>query len=595
MATNISDAILTIDGRQKGVVENRIKYKRRDKTFINTSPTARRIISRMQGNSEISNGPFSPTLPNSSRTVLSSPLVRLNNSSNSNSNSNGNGNNKNNNNSINNNNTNNNGNHGILNNANNSSSYSQLDSVLSPLLTNSINSPLPDITFSPHLGQTNDNDNDIPAFNPKTEMMLENYTNNLNMFNTWIKNLSVEEQKTAIGMFIESIESPEILEFIKLKVSSIESQPKNGNDHSLNFSPPLSATSGCGSLSNNLRPVSPIISMSSINHSNPDPLTLDSLLNDTSDLNLSMNHLSLNNDIIYNPAPRRALSPPSMKTGFGNLIEPIERPKSAGPSYSHEVMSGVGSMGMSNMDSMNGMLNVTNNGNILPISNLPMNSMNDIGAKLQTSLNTINNRSLLDSNKVKDDRRKFLQNRMPVNGMNGISSMTNLNSMMNVNMHMPVSYNNGHGIGMTNSPPQQHHHLQLQHVHQQQGNKPRNKGYHKTSPLSGGESSVHNNSKKNNNNSSNNNSNNNNSNINENNGTNLPRDIASDALLEDIPAWLKTLRLHKYTDNLKHLKWQEMVVLDDEGLTSLGVSTVGARNKLLKSFKYVCEQKGLSQ
>ncbi|KGK32469.1 hypothetical protein JL09_g6924, partial [Pichia kudriavzevii] len=81
---------------------------------------------------------------------------------------------------INNNNTNNNGNHGILNNTNNSSSYSQLDSVLSPLLTNSINSPLPDITFSPHLGQTNDNDNDIPAFNPKTEMMLENYTNNLN-------------------------------------------------------------------------------------------------------------------------------------------------------------------------------------------------------------------------------------------------------------------------------------------------------------------------------------------------------------------------------------------------------------------------------
>jgi len=68
-----------------------------------------------------------------------------------------------------------------------------------------------------------------------------------------------------------------------------------------------------------------------------------------------------------------------------------------------------------------------------------------------------------------------------------------------------------------------------------------------------------------------------------------PEDIASRNLLVDIPLWLKTLRLHKYTDNLKDLKWQDMINLDDQQLEKLGVSTLGARNKLLKSFAYVKE------
>jgi hypothetical protein len=74
----------------------------------------------------------------------------------------------------------------------------------------------------------------------------------------------------------------------------------------------------------------------------------------------------------------------------------------------------------------------------------------------------------------------------------------------------------------------------------------------------------------------------------------MPKDIASDVLLNDIPAWLKALRLHKYTENMQGLKWEEMVRLDDSGLSALGVSTVGARNKLLKSFTYVLEQRGMA-
>ncbi|CDK27883.1 unnamed protein product [Kuraishia capsulata CBS 1993] len=67
----------------------------------------------------------------------------------------------------------------------------------------------------------------------------------------------------------------------------------------------------------------------------------------------------------------------------------------------------------------------------------------------------------------------------------------------------------------------------------------------------------------------------------------LPKDIADPQLLNNIPAWLKALRLHKYTDNLKHLTWKEMINLDESGLEALGVGTVGARGKLMKAFSTV--------
>ena len=61
-----------------------------------------------------------------------------------------------------------------------------------------------------------------------------------------------------------------------------------------------------------------------------------------------------------------------------------------------------------------------------------------------------------------------------------------------------------------------------------------------------------------------------------------PEDPTDPSLLQDIPSWLKTLRLHKYTDNLKDLKWDELVELDDKGLEARGVGALGARNKMLK-------------
>ncbi|CAG8532261.1 3583_t:CDS:2 [Diversispora eburnea] len=58
-------------------------------------------------------------------------------------------------------------------------------------------------------------------------------------------------------------------------------------------------------------------------------------------------------------------------------------------------------------------------------------------------------------------------------------------------------------------------------------------------------------------------------------------------LLEDIPAWLRSLRLHKYTPVFEGMKWQEIIELDDSELERKGVAALGARRKMLKEFDKV--------
>jgi hypothetical protein len=50
-------------------------------------------------------------------------------------------------------------------------------------------------------------------------------------------------------------------------------------------------------------------------------------------------------------------------------------------------------------------------------------------------------------------------------------------------------------------------------------------------------------------------------------------------LMQDVQAWLRTLRLHKYADAFEGLSWQEVVQMTDD--------TIGARRKLLKVFENV--------
>ena len=61
-----------------------------------------------------------------------------------------------------------------------------------------------------------------------------------------------------------------------------------------------------------------------------------------------------------------------------------------------------------------------------------------------------------------------------------------------------------------------------------------------------------------------------------------PEDQTDPSLLRDIPSWLRSLRLHKYTENLKDYKWTELIELDDKGLEERGVNALGARRKMLK-------------
>ncbi len=74
-----------------------------------------------------------------------------------------------------------------------------------------------------------------------------------------------------------------------------------------------------------------------------------------------------------------------------------------------------------------------------------------------------------------------------------------------------------------------------------------------------------------------------------------PEDPTDPTLLQDIPSWLRSLRLHKYTDNLKDMKWTELVELDDKQLEERGVNALGARRKMLKVFEQVKGKMALSQ
>ncbi len=64
-------------------------------------------------------------------------------------------------------------------------------------------------------------------------------------------------------------------------------------------------------------------------------------------------------------------------------------------------------------------------------------------------------------------------------------------------------------------------------------------------------------------------------------------------LLDDIPGWLRSLRLHKYTPNFEGMSWRDMVVMDEAQLEANGVAALGARRKMLKTFEVVRKKMGI--
>jgi hypothetical protein len=78
-------------------------------------------------------------------------------------------------------------------------------------------------------------------------------------------------------------------------------------------------------------------------------------------------------------------------------------------------------------------------------------------------------------------------------------------------------------------------------------------------------------------------------------GTPKAEDDVDPALLNDIPAWLRSLRLHKYTPNFEGARWQDMVVMDEAALEAKGVAALGARRKMLKTFELVRKKMGIDE
>jgi len=64
-------------------------------------------------------------------------------------------------------------------------------------------------------------------------------------------------------------------------------------------------------------------------------------------------------------------------------------------------------------------------------------------------------------------------------------------------------------------------------------------------------------------------------------------------LLNDVPAWLRSLRLHKYTPNFEGMNWKDMVTMDEAALEAKGVAALGARRKMLKTFETVRAKMGI--
>lgn len=66
-------------------------------------------------------------------------------------------------------------------------------------------------------------------------------------------------------------------------------------------------------------------------------------------------------------------------------------------------------------------------------------------------------------------------------------------------------------------------------------------------------------------------------------------------VLEDVPAWLRSLRLHKYTPNFEGMNWKDMVSMDEAQLEAKGVAALGARRKMLKTFELVRKKMGIPE
>lgn len=374
---------------------------------------------------------------------------------------------------------------------------------------------------------------DLPALEPETQAALEAFTTELNRFNSWITGLSLDQQRTSISLFIDSIKDMDTIDFIASKVNTIKT----------NSQMPLSPQ-----LAPSIRPMSPLLStgLENNHHNHKNPHTNSHNNNNSNTHNTTLDSLISSPIPVNYPQPisGRAMLSPLMRpsNGFNSMNnnsnsknhqyhhymqqqQQPSRPRSAGPR--HDMYSMMSPMDDQEATSQFGFVSMT----------APQPQSSDgVGTNVMSELLP---QPLV---KVLSDAGPDVDQR----GRNGgFSKVLRSNySGGNNSSSMPPPINRGKTVnsGLPSSLLQQ----PVTNLHQQnQQNQPLQQQPNK--------------------------------------------DIISEELLNNIPQWLKALRLHKYTDNLKDLQWREMVDLDDTDLQKLGISTVGARNKLLKSFSQVKE------
>ncbi|VEU22386.1 DEKNAAC103521 [Brettanomyces naardenensis] len=411
---------------------------------------------------------------------------------------------------------------------------------------------------------------DVPAFDPKTRALLQNFTTDLSTFTQWISSLQPEQQRTVIDVFLETV-ADEVVTYVKEKtaaavpvaaVSAGQSIAHTQNHaRPMRFSPPLSAAT----VQPPVRPVSPLLMLNGDSTITP--------------VDVSGSPIFSGNTMgspLGSPLGSPAAIPVQPVMASLSLGDPVARPRSAGPLYGLTQMPP--SYGGGSTTGASSPYGASPNGVFAQPSAQPLFRV--FSSDLDPTGFQRRAHDFFDDGTADAAAQQFgLTSATDFAGQNALKLNHSLNTItrkqgrqvQQVQVQHPQSQQPSQDLtpqddrGRTSSP------FGTQVVHEGQSlSVPPTSRAHGLGANSSGHSpgsvsppSVLKSA--------------------------APQDIASKKLLENIPLWLKTLRLHKYTDNLKGLQWEKMVELDDQDLEDLGVSTVGARNKLLKSFAYVKE------
>ncbi|KAG0672119.1 hypothetical protein C6P45_004134 [Maudiozyma exigua] len=377
---------------------------------------------------------------------------------------------------------------------------------------------------------------------------LINLTQDINNICKWLTNMSSAQQNMVMDNIISTLKD-DVLQYTKLKLDSLT----NSGYLSSPPQPPIITSPLSVPLLNELN--NGLTNTNNANNNNNNNLPPPSSSSNSTNMNsiLSNEHTTtsttnnnINKESIYHPwSPQ-----PILEQQQARLLQ--QRPKSADPTnYQFQQNNDIGMISTLSQQTLRNEnlsgrhLNIHNNSNYTNNSNNSNYSNNNN----TTSYNTNNNTSTspnqyqhnVSYNRSLNNRKIYSdpQYQQPYSYQStGLHSYNNFYSFTK-------AHQNKHRHTDDNNNLQQQH---QQQQHQQQQKSPANTSMN-------------------------------------------PKNLTDPNLLLDIPMWLKSLRLHKYSAILKDYYWEDLIELDDDFLNKKGVVALGARRKLLKAFTIVKDLK----